>query len=489
MQKLAARPAGPAMPLAPANILLPVLPIISFAGGAYCLGLHAIGQVAQQVLAPAGIVLMLTSLAQARLLFAAWQSRRTLEGLTEHRRILNALALGLVGSYLITAAFGPGPYGGAMMTAAFSVFATLAMLPLAASPRVVEIWKHWTNGRTARRTVRAFACLSVALICCEAVLQLERIGREYRADVALPMPRPAAAVHVSDTPSLLADELDLRFVSMNAGRFRLVIVGEAGQLGGSPRACIARLQRDLQGLEIVPVALERPWSLGPSADLEERVVAAKPDLVLALVNGYENLVHAPVAPGWFEWRAWELSKLLFPCEATPADVADASKQMIVNASSNDAFEDYLDGLVPELIACRSPISDDTGERWQRSFRAMDALNLACLQQSIPVSVVAVPSRIQLDPALFEMVVRRTGGKPEQFDVGLPQRSLAAYAEGRGLRCLDLLPVLRTEGRKLFGRNTAAWSDRGNTAVAGAIGGWLESCYGSQLALAVQSANR
>jgi hypothetical protein len=477
------------MSVAPANFLLPLLPSISFVSGAYCIGLHAVGQIPQHVLAPAGIVLVLASLTQARVLLAAWKKRHTLEGLAEHRSVLFVLALGLVSSYIFAVALGPGLYAGAVMAAAFSVFATLAMLPLAASPRALAVWKHWTSGRIARRTVQALACLTIALVCCEAALQVERVAREYRAGMASPMPRLAAAVNVSNTPSLLADELDLRFVSMNAGRFRLVIVGEAAQLGGPPLACVARLQRDLPGLEIIAVAIEHPWSLGPSADLEERIVAAKPDLVLALVGGCENLVHAPVAPGWFDWRVWELSKRLFPSATAPADLVDASKPTSANASSTDAFEAYLDGLVPELIACRSPISADIAARWQRSFRAMDELNLACCERNIPMSVVAVPSRIQLDPALFEMVVRRTGGTPEQFDAGLPQRSLAAYAEERGLRCLDLLPLLRTEGRKLFGRNTATWNDRGNTAVAGAIGGWLESCYGSQLALAVQSINR
>jgi hypothetical protein len=469
--------------------LLGALPIVSFVSGAYCLGLHPFGQAPQQVLAPSGIVLILASLAQARVLFVAWKNRDTLEGLIEHRRILSALAIGLVGSYIFAVALAPGLYGGAAMAAAFSVFATVLILPLAASPRALAVWKHWTSGRISRRTVRALACLSIAIVCCEAALQLERVAREYRADAAARLPRVPAVVNVSITPALLADELDLRFVSMSAGRFRLVIVGEAAQLGGPPLACVARLQRDLPGLEIVAVPLERAWSLGASADLEQKVVAARPDLVLAVVGGCENLVHAPVAPGWFDWRAWELSKRLFPAATAPADVADASQPLSGNASPDDTFEAYLDCLVPELIACRSPITVDIAARWQRSFRAMDELNLACRERNIPMSVVALPSRIQLDPALFEMVVRRTGGTPEQFDVGLPQRSLAAYAEERGMRCLDLLPLLRTEGRKLFGRNTATWNERGNTAVAGAIGGWLESCYGSQLALAVGSINR
>src|SRR4051812_19544861 len=107
MPKLAARPAGRAMPLAPANFILPAVPLISFASGADCLGLHATGEVPQQVLAPAGIVLMLTSLAQARVLFAAWKKRRTLEGLVAHRSVLFALAWALIGSYLFAVAFGP----------------------------------------------------------------------------------------------------------------------------------------------------------------------------------------------------------------------------------------------------------------------------------------------------------------------------------------------------------------------------------------------
>src|SRR4051794_19846064 len=227
MPKLAARPDGRAMPLVPANLLLPLLPIISFASGAYCIGLHAAAQQPQHVLAPAGIVLILASLAQARVLFAAWQKRRSLEGLIEQRGVWVVLALGLIISYVFAVALGPGVYGGAVMAAAFLGVATLAMLPLAASPHVLANWKHWTSGRIARRTVQVFAFLIVALVCCEAALQLERMGREYRAEIVPPMPRSTAPVAVSSAPSLLADELDLRFVNMNAGRFRLVIVGEA----------------------------------------------------------------------------------------------------------------------------------------------------------------------------------------------------------------------------------------------------------------------
>src|SRR5689334_12744949 len=147
MPKLAARPAGRARPVAPANFLLGALPIISFVSGAYCLGLHPFGQAPQQVLAPSGIVLILASLAQARVLFVAWQNRDTLEVPIEHRRVLSALAIGLVGSYVFAVALAPGLYGCAVMAAAFSVFATVLMLPLAASPRALAAWKHWTSGR------------------------------------------------------------------------------------------------------------------------------------------------------------------------------------------------------------------------------------------------------------------------------------------------------------------------------------------------------
>jgi hypothetical protein len=105
-----------------------------------------------------------------------------------------------------------------------------------------------------------------------------------------------------------------------------------------------------------------------------------------------------------------------------------------------------------------------------------------------VSLVVTPSRFQVDPLLFKTLVRRQGLSVEQYDLELPQRYLADYAQQRRLPVLDLLRPLRSGGSKLYERNTAMWNDRGNQSLAAAIGGWLESCYGGQLA-AAQSLNR
>jgi hypothetical protein len=51
--------------------------------------------------------------------------------------------------------------------------------------------------------------------------------------------------------------------------------------------------------------------------------------------------------------------------------------------------------------------------------------------------------------------------------------------------IDLLPALRTCSDSPYERNAGTWNDKGHAAAATAIGGWLESRYGRQVATAAQ----
>jgi hypothetical protein len=95
--------------------------------------------------------------------------------------------------------------------------------------------------------------------------------------------------------------------------------------------------------------------------------------------------------------------------------------------------------------------------------------------------VIVPAEFQVNPALCATLLRRHGLSADRFDVELPQRRLAGFAEDRNLPIIDLLPHLRLCGRSVYRRNTTLLSEEGNSAAALAIGGWLQSRYGGQLA--------
>jgi hypothetical protein len=100
-------------------------------------------------------------------------------------------------------------------------------------------------------------------------------------------------------------------------------------------------------------------------------------------------------------------------------------------------------------------------------------------------LVLVPGEFQVNRTLCDMLVRRLGCTSEQFDVELPQRRLAGFAEGRQLPVLDLLPHLRLARQSLYRPNATAWNEQGSVAAASAIGGWLQSRYGGELELAAQ----
>jgi hypothetical protein len=136
-----------------------------------------------------------------------------------------------------------------------------------------------------------------------------------------------------------------------------------------------------------------------------------------------------------------------------------------------------------MAACRTPMDGTMRERWQRTFAALDQVSTDCNARRIPVALVLLPSEFQVSRALCETLVRRTGFASEQVDLDLPQRHLASFAEHRRLPVLDLLPHLRLERESLYLPGASSWNERGNAAAAAAIGGWLESRYGGQLALA------
>jgi lysophospholipase L1-like esterase len=93
-------------------------------------------------------------------------------------------------------------------------------------------------------------------------------------------------------------------------------------------------------------------------------------------------------------------------------------------------------------------------------------------------VVGAPSFRQLDPAVFEGLLRAESLDPSRYDVEQPSRLLRQAAERRSLPYLDLLPVLRQatergEGQMFYPKNTH-WAPDGQRVVARAIAEKLAS---------------
>ena len=260
----------------------------------------------------------------------------------------------------------------------------------------------------------------------------------------------------------------------------MAILGDRAALAGFEAGGErGRVERMLPGLEIVPVDLSQPWSIGRPAALSERLAEIRPDLALALVSVCDNLAHEPPPASWFDWRQLELARLIVGDSPAPPAVA---AQQAMPADCDD-FESFLRVLAPQLQGCRAPVDEVMRARWQRTFVALDEALVNCRRQRIPMGLVLVPAQFQINRGLCETLVRRSGGSIEQLDVDLPQRSLTGFAERRQLPVLDLLPHLRMASNSLYKPNSPHWNERGAAAAASAMGGWLESYYGGQLALA------
>jgi hypothetical protein len=277
--------------------------------------------------------------------------------------------------------------------------------------------------------------------------------------------------------------LDLRLTQLTSGRFRVAILGDRTALrGAEPDGYLARVQRIVPGLEIVPLEISRPWSLRGGDDLLEQLAAMRPDLALAVVSACENLAHEPQGQSWFAWRELELVQWFAGESVARPPTAPPAASLAACAG----FEEFLRAIGPQLAACRTPIDETMRARWRRTFSTLDEVLAGCRRQQIPLGLVLVPGQFQVNHTLCETLTRRMGYAPGQIDVDLPQRSLAGFAEHRALPVLDLLPHLRLHQQSLYLPSAANWNQRGNAAAAAAIGGWLESCYGGQLALAAQA---
>jgi hypothetical protein len=270
------------------------------------------------------------------------------------------------------------------------------------------------------------------------------------------------------------------------GRFRVAIVGDApALLGARQRGCLARIQQSLPGVDFVPLLTEESWSAAPIEDLSQRLAECRPDLVLAVVSACDEMARPETRVSWFDWRDTATARWLGARPVTHQPERPRTAGRAPDSSDRHEHEQFLNAMAPQLRACRTPVESAVQARWQRMFASLDALALACADQRLPVAVVVVPAQFQVSPALLATLARRSGYGSEQIDAELPQRRLAGYAARRELPLVDLLPYLRMTREQIYEPNTQSLSDQGNAAAASAIGGWLQSRYGGQLALAAQ----
>lgn len=459
--------------LAPAGLrsILPPLLLAAVAvtwllTGITCLWFRWHDPLAGPALAPAGVALVLLAIAQFRLLAAARRAGRLTAGGNPRNR-LRAWRLFLTGAvvaYLAALLVGHTRYVGCAWLAAVCGWQTLLLLPLAAAPSSLENWRRWTSGPAARR----LAWLIYASIAILVVAELGLRGHRILGNLAAS--GRGAHAPLAESPALSA--------RVKRARFRLAVLydqpaGEAAPLGG-----LTRMERAMPGVEL----LRLDASL-TSLERSDRALAGEvrhhdPDLLLVVLPVCQDLARKPVEWGYFDWRQFELAALV---AGPPAIDVPASAPPVRD------FESFLGALRPQLAACRTPIDEAMHVRWRRTYASLDRLIRTCDEAGVPVAMAIVPAEFQLNRALCDTLLRRNGLTADRFDVELPQRRLARFAENRRLPLIDLLPHLRLCRESVYRRHATALSDEGNSVAASAIGGWLQSRYGSQLAAQLSAA--
>jgi lysophospholipase L1-like esterase len=113
---------------------------------------------------------------------------------------------------------------------------------------------------------------------------------------------------------------------------------------------------------------------------------------------------------------------------------------------------------------------------RKSWEVTEALLAAIAERAAAAGartlVVGAPSFRQLDPDVFQQLLRDQGLDPARYDLEQPSRLLRQAALNRDLPYLDLLPVLRQatergEGQMFYPKNTH-WAPDGQRVVARAI---------------------
>jgi hypothetical protein len=131
--------------------------------------------------------------------------------------------------------------------------------------------------------------------------------------------------------------------------------------------------------------------------------------------------------------------------------------------------DYVKYLVErsEIFA-----KDDTPEwnyHWRHTTATLDSLLELLRSHQIPLLVVLIPEKVQLDPDLQREFVSAMGTSTLEYDFEKPQRQLGAWCARHDVICVDLFSTWKEcpASRRLYFRNDAHWTRDGHACAAAA----------------------
>jgi hypothetical protein len=271
--------------------------------------------------------------------------------------------------------------------------------------------------------------------------------------------------------------------------------------GAQPTDCAPLVEEQLRGAKLRVI---------PSGDGSVEQIAAacfadkpwrEPNLVLVFVSVSHRIASQAAPASWFDWRAWRVATMFVNAEAASepatniATVAAVAPQQSSNTAqrtpqqAEQRQEQYLRDGVRTLRLCRTETDETVNQAWQDLWTRLAGLNRHCARRGAELALVIVPAEFQVRPELCSVLRRRGGFAPEELDVELPQRRLAAFAHEQSIAVIDLLPHLRAAGAPVYERHAERLNAAGNRVTADTLARWLAVHYGEPETPVAQAGTR
>jgi len=155
-----------------------------------------------------------------------------------------------------------------------------------------------------------------------------------------------------------------------------------------------------------------------------------------------------------------------------------SHLFILIRSGQNAWEEWLDP--PSAIESEDVFARDPPERvrrgWDMTLVLLDDLDRRVRESGSRLVVALIPTRFQVDDALWAARAAAIGIDPLSHDLRIPNRRLAAWAQERGVAFVDLLERFRAANRSnsFYFAGDAHWNAAGHRLAAEAIVEALQS---------------
>ena len=454
--------------------------------GLWLLWLHAQRIDPQPFRAPAAVLLVLLGALQLRCARCAWERRAGLLRHPDRLLFLKGAFAGAVLCYVAGLFLGPDPNIGYLFCAAVAGWYTLALWLLIMRPQWAARASQYLSHRTLGRTNQALFTGICAVVAAESIVRLyslvagDPLPETYVAKVhALP---PGQEFRGRQVNTLGYWDKEFK-ASPRPGIFRIAVLGDGVTLSGTPETnCLAQIERRVPDVEVYNFGIPRAGPREYAAQLMHDVVRFRPDLVITFISVGDDLTEELPLPGWFDWRGLRMYQL-------GARKTSLGERFVGDrADSPDVSrETYLRRCSSHLAVCRTPIDGCMTARWQETNSHLAQMVRFCRRQEMHLALVVVPGPFQVNPTLCDALRRQAGYKPEQVDLHLPQRRLAALAAEQGMPVVDLLPYFNSSSQTPYERYQREFNDYGNQVAADVVGRWIEQHYRTQIASARHAA--